>query len=124
MKNLLCFSLSFFAGVILFAQTIEPIVGAGKTVDPYRYFITKGGEFKNGVVVTAHPLASKVGAAILQRGGNAYDAAIAVQLTLAVVYPGAGNIGGGGFLIGSNGKDKIVAIDYREKAPAAASKNM
>ncbi|MDB5232860.1 MAG: ggt [Chitinophagaceae bacterium] len=124
MKKTTWLALSFFAVMELPAQKILPVVGPGKTVDPFHYAIRKGGEFQNGVVVTAHPLASKVGAAILQNGGNAFDAAIAVQLTLAVVYPGAGNIGGGGFLIGRTVKGKIVAIDYREKAPAAASKNM
>jgi len=61
---------------------------------------------------------------ILEQGGNAVDAAIATQLALAVVYPGAGNIGGGGFLVGHLKNGKNIAIDYREKAPAKASRNM
>ena len=76
------------------------------------------------MVVSAHPLASKVGSDILKRGGNAVDAAIAVQFALAVVYPDAGNIGGGGFLVLRQQNGTLDALDYREKAPAAAHRNM
>jgi len=76
------------------------------------------------MVVSAHPLASQVGADILQRGGNAVDAAIAVQFALAVVYPDAGNIGGGGFMVLRQHDGRVDALDYREKAPAAAHRNM
>ncbi|RFS26273.1 gamma-glutamyltransferase [Chitinophaga silvatica] len=98
-----------------------------RQLDPYHYAIEKNIRVPHGAVVSAHPLASEVGAIILQEGGNAVDAAIATQLALAVVYPGAGNLGGGGFLVGhlSNQKGaKNIAIDYREKAPAKASRNM
>ena len=77
-----------------------------------------------GIVVSAHPLASEVGASILRKGGNAFDAAIATQFALAVVYPQAGNIGGGGFLVGYTNKGEKIALDYRETAPQSASKNM
>ena len=80
--------------------------------------------YKNGAVVTAHPEASKVGVEILKKGGNAIDAAIAVQFALAVVYPNAGNIGGGGFLVYRDSKGKTDALDYREKAPLKASEDM
>ena len=60
----------------------------------------------------------------MKKGGNAFDAAIATQLALAVVYPGAGNIGGGGFMIGHLSNGKNLAIDFREKAPEKASRNM
>ncbi len=93
-------------------------------IDPYNYSIKKKVTVQNGAVVTAHPLASKVGVLILKKGGNAFDAAIATQLALAVVYPGAGNIGGGGFLVGYTSKGQSVALDYREKAPSAASRDM
>ncbi|MTG97645.1 MULTISPECIES: gamma-glutamyltransferase [Myroides] len=80
--------------------------------------------FKNGVIVSAHPEASRVGVEILKKGGNAVDAAVAVELALAVVYPNAGNIGGGGFMI-YRGKDgRVDALDYREKAPSQARENM
>lgn len=77
------------------------------------------------VVSTAHPLASKVGLDIIKKGGNAIDAAIAVQLALAVVYPRAGNIGGGGFLVYRSGDGKeISTLDFREKAPLAGGRDM
>ncbi len=79
---------------------------------------------EQAMVVSAHPLASQVGADILRRGGNAVDAAIAVQFALAVVYPDAGNIGGGGFMVLRQHDGRIDALDYREKAPAAAHRNM
>ena len=82
------------------------------------------GEYKNGMVVSAHPEASKVGVEILKKGGNAVDAAIAVQFALAVVYPNAGNIGGGGFMVYRSAKGEVNALDFREKAPAAASRDM
>lgn len=78
----------------------------------------------SAMVVTAHPLASKVGVDILRRGGNAIDAAIATQLALAVVYPAAGNIGGGGFMVLRMKDGRLDALDYREKAPGNASTNM
>nr|WP_304608505.1 gamma-glutamyltransferase [Pontibacter anaerobius] len=76
------------------------------------------------MVVSAHPLASAVGAEILRQGGNAMDAAIAVQFALAVVYPDAGNVGGGGFLVLRQHDGMLDALDYREKAPAAAHPDM
>ncbi|MCS6974752.1 MAG: gamma-glutamyltransferase [Cyclobacteriaceae bacterium] len=78
----------------------------------------------SAMVVSAHPLASQVGADIMRKGGNAVDAAIAVQFALAVVYPAAGNIGGGGFMLVRFADGKTDALDYREKAPSAAHPNM
>lgn len=75
-------------------------------------------------MVSAHPLASKVGLEILKRGGNAIDAAIATQLALAVVYSGAGNIGGGGFMVARLANGQNLALDYREEAPSSASRDM
>jgi gamma-glutamyltranspeptidase/glutathione hydrolase len=79
---------------------------------------------RNGAVVSAHPLASQAGIRMLKEGGNAVDAAIATQLALAVVYPGAGNIGGGGFFVAHLANGKNITIDFREKAPANAGRNM
>ncbi len=94
------------------------------SLNPYQYGIKKYSTGTKGAVVTAHPLASEVGLNILKAGGNAIDAAIAVQLALAVVYPGAGNIGGGGFLVACLQNGKRIAIDYRETAPAAAHRDI
>ncbi|MGN6398888.1 MAG: gamma-glutamyltransferase [Flavisolibacter sp.] len=93
-------------------------------IDPYHYTTTKKTVTQKGAVVSAHPLASKVGVMVMKQGGNAVDAAIATQLALAVVYPNAGNIGGGGFMVASLANGKTVALDYREMAPSAASRDM
>jgi len=76
------------------------------------------------MVVSAHPLASKAGREVMQKGGNAVDAAIATQLALAVVYPGAGNIGGGGFMVSRMANGETATLDYREKAPLAGGRDM
>ncbi|MBD0377935.1 MAG: gamma-glutamyltransferase [Flavisolibacter sp.] len=94
------------------------------SINPYQYTITKKVVAQKGAVASAHPLASKVGIAVMQQGGNAIDAAIAVQLALAVVYPNAGNIGGGGFMVARLANGQTVALDYRETAPAAAHRDM
>ena len=78
----------------------------------------------HGMVVSAHDLASRSGVEILRAGGNATDAAIAVQFALAVVCPRAGNLGGGGFMLISSPDDAVRALDYRERAPAAATRDM
>ena len=87
-------------------------------------FDRKAQEFKNGAVVSAHPEATAVGVEILKKGGNAVDATVAVKFALAVVYPNAGNIGGGGFLIYRSAKGETASMDFREKAPALAHKDM
>lgn len=81
-------------------------------------------QYRNGMVVSAHPSASKAGLEILKKGGNAVDAAVAVQFALAVVYPGAGNIGGGGFMVYRSANGDLASLDFREKAPAMASRDM
>ena len=100
------------------------LLSAQIDINPYLYSPQKKIECRHGAVVSAHPLASRVGIEILKKGGNAFDAAIATQLALAVVYPAAGNIGGGGFMVAHQAKGKNIAIDFREKAPGKASRNM
>jgi gamma-glutamyltranspeptidase/glutathione hydrolase len=86
--------------------------------------IERGVIGQKAMVVSAHPLASQVGKEIMEKGGNAIDAAIAVQFALAVVYPGAGNIGGGGFMVARMANGTTDALDYREKAPLAGGRDM
>jgi gamma-glutamyltranspeptidase/glutathione hydrolase len=79
---------------------------------------------QKAMVVSAREEASKIGTAILQKGGNAYDAMVATHFALAVVYPVAGNIGGGGFMVYRNNDGTKGALDFREKAPITAHKDM
>ena len=79
---------------------------------------------KNAMVVSAREEASKIGTDILKKGGNAFDAMIATEMALAVCYPYAGNLGGGGFMVYRTKDGEIGSFDYREKAPLAASKKM
>ena len=93
-------------------------------INPHNYSIVKEKTFKAAAVTSAHPLASMSGAAIMQDGGNAFDAAITVQFCLAVVHASAGNIGGGGFMLARKANGQLIGIDYRETAPATASRDM
>ena len=79
---------------------------------------------QNGMVVSAERHATRAGVEILKQGGNAFDAAVAVGFALAVTYPAAGNIGGGGFLVGLTADGEKIALDFREKAPLKATRNM
>ena len=101
------------------AQGSQPSV-----LQPFDYHQLKDTVYKKAAVVSAHPLASQAGVLVMRQGGNAVDAAIATQWALAVVYPGAGNIGGGGFMVARLSNGKTLALDYREKAPGKAKENM
>jgi gamma-glutamyltranspeptidase/glutathione hydrolase len=85
---------------------------------------SSGLESSKGMVVSAREEASQIGVAIMKKGGNAFDAMIATELALAVAYPYAGNIGGGGFMVYRKANGEVGTLDYREKAPLAASKDM
>jgi len=82
------------------------------------------GLYRKGMVVCATPYASQAGLDILKKGGNAVDAAVAVQFALEVTHPEAGNIGGGGFMVYRSSRGETNTLDFREKAPAAAGTNM
>src|SRR6476661_10248797 len=103
-------------GIAVVATTFLAIASHAASVPPV------GAE--NGMVVTAQHLASKVGVDVLKKGGNAIDAAVAVGYALAVVYPAAGNLGGGGFMTIPLADGRQTFIDFREKAPLAATADM
>src|SRR6476619_4520778 len=105
----------FLAATLLNCSNTKNI--QSDSINPYRYTISKKATGKNGVVVYAHTLASIVGVSVMKKGGNAVYAAIATQLALAVVYPNAGNIGGGGFMVARLANGQTLALDYREEAP-------
>src|SRR6266849_772335 len=79
---------------------------------------------QHAMVVSLHELASRAGVEMMQAGGNAVDASVATGFALAVVHPQAGNLGGGGFMLLRTADGNVHFIDYREKAPAAATANM
>ena len=104
---------------LIFGLNGLPIVAPnalGASRDPVRA--------KHGIVASTNEVASRIGVDVMRRGGNAIDAAIAVAFALAVTHPAAGNLGGGGFMIIRLKNGKTTAIDYREMAPAAATRNI
>ena len=115
-KNMRAICIGSFLGMISFSVHAQ--------LNSYQYNNTKQIYISHAAVVSAHALASDAGLKVMKQGGNAFDAAIATQLALAVVYPGAGNLGGGGFMVAHLSKGKNIALDYRETAPAKASKDM
>ncbi|MBA2330488.1 MAG: gamma-glutamyltransferase [Flavisolibacter sp.] len=115
-------NLSIIFLLLFSCHSSQPVLK--KQIDPYQYEINKKVIATNGAIASAHPLASKVGLMIMQNGGNAFDAVIATQLALAVVYPNAGNIGGGGFMVARLANGETISLDYREMAPGAAHRDM
>ena len=99
------------------------LAGCRQSAEP-PYTSYKSATADSAMVATAHPLATEVGLDIMRKGGNAVDAAVAVNFALAVVYPRAGNIGGGGFMMYRAASGEVAALDYREAAPAAATRDM
>ncbi len=110
--------------ILIFFLIFKCVSCSQKVVESAPYPITKDAVADSAMVVTAHPLATSVGLDILRQGGNAVDAAIAVQFALAVVYPNAGNIGGGGFMVYRQANGEVAALDFREKASRHATKDM
>jgi gamma-glutamyltranspeptidase/glutathione hydrolase len=112
------FILSLFFGSLVYAQ-VAPVARA-PAIHPAQTVVAR-----NGLVVAQEERAARIGIEFLDRGGNAVDAAVAVGFAMAVTYPRAGNIGGGGFMVIHLARDnRDLAIDYRETAPAAASETM
>src|SRR6266513_5530046 len=102
-------------------------VVTGRPLTPETWSLAGMGVAVSGpraMVVSGHPLASEVGIEVLKQGGNAIDAAVAVGFALEVVLPEAGNIGGGGFIVYRDTTGRVRALDYRETAPAGASRDM
>src|SRR5437660_6411690 len=102
-------------------------VVTGRPIIPETWSLAGKGVAVSGrraMVVSGHPLASQVGIEIIKQGGNAVDAAVAVGFALEVVLPEAGNIGGGGFIVYRDATGRVRALDYRETAPAGASRDM
>lgn len=95
-----------------------------RRADQPLYNVTQSAIAESAMVVSPHPLSTKAGLDILQQGGNAVDAVIAVQFAMAVVYPRAGNLGGGGFMVLRQADGRVASLDYREKAPAGAHRDM
>ena len=112
-------SIYFFLGLIIFTGcSIKPRKEKSNILEG-RNIIAD-----SGMVVSAHPQSSQIGVSILQKGGNAVDAAVATELALAVCYPEAGNLGGGGFMLIRTTEGRTEVIDYREKAPFSAARDM
>lgn len=111
-----------YIGLFLFIaiSTLESCI----SIKDNDYSLDKEAFADSAMVVSAHPLASEAGKNVLKAGGNAIDAAVAVHFTLAVVYPNAGNIGGGGFMVGYIPGVGSFALDFREQAPLAAFRDM
>jgi gamma-glutamyltranspeptidase / glutathione hydrolase len=113
---LAAFTCAIAVATPLIAQETAP------TALPYRG--EQPARARHGMVVSVHRLAADGGLSILQEGGNAIDAAVATSFALAVVHPSAGNLGGGGFMLIRDHTGKTIFLDYREKAPLAATENM
>jgi gamma-glutamyltranspeptidase/glutathione hydrolase len=132
MKKIICL---IVLSVVISCKTGQKPVKSSETKDLFSLFVEdpdqkpffsdkKGVTGENGMVASAHPEASRVGVEILKAGGNAIDAAIATHFALVVTFPFAGNLGGGGFAVIRDKNGKAYTLDFREKAPLKASRDM
>ncbi len=119
LKNNLLYIVIFFTLLISACQS-----SIQEHPQQHPYPVTQDATTSNAMAVSAHPLATRVGLSVLKKGGNAIDASIAIQFALAVVYPRAGNIGGGGFMVVRTSEGEYASLDYREKAPKLGSRDM
>src|SRR6266436_2570345 len=111
--------------VVLFAFLVSAVPPFSQQTQPTALAASRQPvRARHGIIAATNQLASRVGVEVLQRGGNAVDAAIAVSFALAVTLPSAGNLGGGGFMMIRLKNGKSTMIDYREMAPAAATRDM
>jgi len=113
---------TFFGTVIAIASFTGSAQEGAKNVIPY--MSEQPVRAEHGMVVSVHHLAADAGVEVLRAGGNAVDAAVAAGFALAVVHPAAGNLGGGGFMLIRMHDGKNTFLDYREKAPLAATETM
>src|SRR5437879_11604205 len=116
-----------FASLVILVAVLAAILGLSQNTSVLTTSSAASREpvrARHGIVASTNEIASRVGVEVMKHGGNAVDAAIAVAFALAVTHPAAGNLGGGGFMMIRLKDGRTTAIDYREMAPAAATRNI